>query len=120
MCFAASKFVRSSDNDEVVEAESILWALELAADPDLTYICVESDCLTLVSKLKKNISIRGELGIILNRIYNLSRLFVCCQWSFTRWEANQVAHYLAGLRPSLTLFSVVISSFPSGISDSSS
>ena len=111
-CFVSAKSVPSSFEVEVVEAESILWALELALDQDMTHIWVDSDCKLLITKLQQHDRPREELGNIIGRILVVARSFACCYWSFHRRETNRGAHMMASIRPFSFIFSSLVSAFP--------
>lgn len=61
----ASKRVGEHDDVEIVEAEGVLWGLQLCRDGGFHKIQVEIDCLPLMTKLKQGSFLIGELGFLL-------------------------------------------------------
>lgn len=93
----AAKGAKDHGTVEVIEAEAIIWAIEACLQQGCGKIWVESDCLSLISKLQ-----RGHIGSEVNsatswpgRIYPLSSMFQECRWSHLRRQANRAADFLA-------------------------
>lgn len=96
--FLGTKRISSGDDVEVAEAEAMLWALQCAADCGVCSVIAESDSLSLISKLRRNVSWMGPLGWFLREIRAMQRRFVSCKWSHVRKSGNCPAHLLVGLK----------------------
>lgn len=80
--FIASKCVQPSSNVEIVDAEGIIWALEICVEGGLPKVWVDCDCHTLIMKLQEDSIIKGELGSLLHKIKTLAAQFLVCQVEF--------------------------------------
>lgn len=98
----AARRVKNHKEVEVVEAEAIIWALEVCLERGFGHVWVECNCLALIYKLQRRCVIKGELGNLTNRIVYLSSLFHECRWSHVRRNANRAADFLAKIKPSIS------------------
>lgn len=84
---------------EIAEAKALLLALKLACHYGLQRVVVESDCLSLVSRLNKAALYFTELDNLLEDILLACSRLVSVQWLHVKREGNIVAHNLAKLLP---------------------
>lgn len=98
---------------ELAEAEAMLWAMRCCMDRGITAAIFETDCLSLVNKLKAGDLVGGALGNVITCLRDLASSFQMCLWSHVRRQANSVAHFLASTRPCLDFLSSSLVSFPS-------
>lgn len=106
MIFFAGKGTSDSTDIEVLEAESVIWALEICIDRGFPRVWLESDCLSLILKLQKGANPRGDIGCLLRKIRVLASSFEECRWSHIRRKANSAANFLANIRPSISFIHV--------------
>lgn len=102
--FAAAQKTKPCLDPEVVEAEAVVWALEVCSEKGVRRVCFESDCLTLISKIKSQAQSRGAIGNLLKRILLLSTSFTDCRWSHVRRPGNRAADFLLKIRHFSPLF----------------
>ncbi|KAL2927000.1 hypothetical protein RDABS01_000047 [Bienertia sinuspersici] len=97
--FAATRRNKARWTPEVAEAKALVYAVKLGRDFGITKAMVESDCLTIISRLSKGATHLTELDTVLGDILQLSSSFACMTWSHINREGNYVAHHLARIIP---------------------
>ena len=93
--FACSKRVNTTFPLQV-EAEAIIWALNLAANLDVDSISIESDSKSCIDALRcPNQDVPWRIKTICSDVLALKLNFTNCRFSWVAREANVVAHVLA-------------------------
>lgn len=96
-----------SEDPKIVEAEGVIWAMEMCIVRGYPNVCFDSDCLALIKKLQGVSQPRGELDFMVCKIRNLEALLCECQWSFVRRHANSATDLLANIGLLCLLFLLV-------------
>jgi ribonuclease HI len=91
----ASRFLRSVSDPERAELLACKLALELARDRRVEKICLESDCLAAITKLRSNDMDRSIHGPLVEEIKDLLKSFGEFSVCHSRRSSNGVAHCLA-------------------------
>ncbi|KAL2896214.1 hypothetical protein RDABS01_037998 [Bienertia sinuspersici] len=97
--FAATRRNKARWTPEVAEAKALVYAVKLGRHFGITKAMVESDCLTIISRLSKGATHLTELDTVLGDALQLSSSFACMTWSHINREGNHVAHHLARIIP---------------------
>ena len=93
--FAFSKRVNTTLPLQV-EAEAIIWALNLAANLDVDSISIESDSKSCIDALRcPNQDVPWRIKTICSDVLALKLNFTNCRFSWVAREANVAAHVLA-------------------------
>jgi ribonuclease HI len=91
----ASHFFPSIPNPERAELFACKHALILAKEKEVQKICLESDCLGAISKLRSDETDRSLHGPLVEEIKSLLQSFVDHSVRHVRRSGNKVAHLLA-------------------------
>ncbi|XP_048501337.1 uncharacterized protein LOC125497714 [Beta vulgaris subsp. vulgaris] len=97
--FAASRRVRAFWSPEIAEAKAIEMGVRLGQRFGLENVVVESDCQTVINRLRKTSFFHSDLDNILSSIFSSSICFNSLVWSHVKRDGNFVAHHLAKLVP---------------------
>ena len=89
--------INPSSGAEEAEAEAVLMRLAELSTVYRGHVVVESDCLNLINRLKKNLTERSHLFHIINYIKAQTGIFQYVTWSAVRRIQNKMPHELAGL-----------------------
>jgi hypothetical protein len=92
---AVCRMVKSSARNEGAEAETVLMGLAELSTHYRGPIIVESDCMSLINRLKKFNTDRSLLFHFIEDIKNQATVFSSVTLSAVRHDRNRVAHDLA-------------------------
>ena len=76
--FGGAKQIQKMKNAELAEAEGVLWVLQVCKEQELTHTEIESDCLTIINKLRRGYHGAGEFRVVYQQICTLARTFTLC------------------------------------------
>ncbi|EEF31947.1 conserved hypothetical protein [Ricinus communis] len=92
VCLAANRVHVGNYKAEEAEAFVMSWSLQTAVEKGYLRIKVESDCLSLISKLKADDEVLNELGSIVQYIKDQSRKFLEIKWCRVCRQGNMATH----------------------------
>ena len=87
--------IKASAGPEEAEAEAIKLGMSELSSLYQGKLIIESDCLTMVNRLKAEGVDKSQLHHIVQDIRDQMGLFESVSWSATKREGNQLAHSLA-------------------------
>ncbi|XP_037480834.1 uncharacterized protein LOC119358354 [Triticum dicoccoides] len=93
---AASRgFIHHVDNPELGEAIAMRHALFFAEDSGFQKILVETDCASLINKIKSKMDDRSHTGAVIFDIKSRAPRFLSCCFTHVSRSCNEAAHVLA-------------------------
>ncbi|KAK8600780.1 hypothetical protein V6N12_050629 [Hibiscus sabdariffa] len=108
-CFIPSVNISSPFAAEALE---VILDLRFALDLGCMHVVLESDSLTIISKLKSGVDDCSLLRPYIADAQSMARAFFSCQFSFTPRSVNGVAHCLARLGQVLAVDSYWVEDVP--------
>ncbi|KAL5766400.1 hypothetical protein ACOSP7_017017 [Xanthoceras sorbifolium] len=100
----------------VVEAQALLYGMQLASESRLLPAVVESDSGSVINLLLSGYSVQLEIGLVLDDILSLRDSFDFIDVVFSSRSTNKVAHSLAKMALSHGLDLVLIEEVSPGLS----
>ena len=91
---ASCKVLPACFTAEISEAIAVLEGVLLAAKMEVSHAIIESDALSIIPAINDGI-FGGELGHIVQNIWEVSSVFSWCSFHHLKREGNRVAHELA-------------------------
>lgn len=110
-----AKKIQDGSEPSVAEAEAILWALSFARDLKLEHFIVESDCLSVIMKLRRRVVENGVIGVLIGRCLDIASSCGSMSWPFVKRSSNEAANHLAQIMPSFNFIDFDLHSFPAGL-----
>ena len=95
LVLAASRwFIHHVDNPELGEAIAMRHALIFAEDSGFQKILVETDCASLINKIKSKVDDRSHTGAVVFNIKSRAPRFLSCCFTHVSRRCNEAAHVL--------------------------
>ncbi|KAK9984941.1 hypothetical protein SO802_034466 [Lithocarpus litseifolius] len=110
----SSKVLPVSFTAEISEAIAVLEGVLLAAKMEVTHVIFESDALSIIQAINDGVFV-GELGHIIQNIWEASFVFSWCSFCHLKREGNRVAHELARVARITDVSQVWERTFPSPV-----
>ena len=91
---ATCKVLPASFSTEISEAFVVLEGVLLAVKMEVSYVIIEYDALSIIQAINEGV-FGGELGHIVQDIWEVSSVFSWCSFLHLKREGNRVAYELA-------------------------